>query len=334
LRSTFEHIIGPDFDNQTSGPVINSDLVVLWDHLPYYTIDYDLSRDANCAKHFGQNMLLDNCVDASNTIWIYNQYLRLESTTNNIYVPAFDYFIETFYDPLPLKKNRKYKFVSFNNKPRHHRVLTSAWVNKNFTPYDYFHTCLFNAEQDGITAHLQFIDNPGSGLPKKDLLLTNENIDGRIFRDTFYPISRDSVFNIVNEVSFFEHGATLTEKTLWAILSYNIPIVSGYGMATCMEQVGFDMFRDIVNYSGEYEKNPFKRTQHLLDSNREVLKNAHDFLTPEIISRLEYNFELLQTKNINQHAVEKLNSPEMLVKLYEIMYNNNEIKHYIKDIIS
>lgn len=330
MRSTFKHINGPEHDDQISGPKINSDVVLVCDHLPYYAVDYNLDRVSNCVKHFGQNMLLDNCLNPDNTIWIYDRYLQVESTRNNICLPDFTFFITTFDNPEPIKTQRKYKFISFNNKPRHHRILTSAWINKNFKPDDYFYTCVFNAEDEGITSHLQFIDNPGPGLPKKSIKSTNDIIHGNIFRDAFYPVACDSVFNIVNEVSFFEHASSLTEKTLWAILSYNIPIISGYGMASCMEQVGFDMFRDIVDYSSEYEKDPFVRTQHLLNSNHEVLENAHDFLTPEIISRLEYNFELLRTKDINRHAVEKLNSPEMLVKLDEIMYNINDIKYRVR----
>lgn len=328
MQNTFKHIISYQYDEHIIGPDITEDIILLEDHFPYYKIENNLSREDQCAKHYGQNMLLENCHDPHSKIWIYDSYLYSDSTKNNIYIPNLTLNVQGYKNNESPKIDRKYKFICLNNKPRFHRVLSSVWINKNFISGEYYYTANFNSD---IPQFLEFIDFPGPGLPKRvvDLPLGDfmEINTAKFFKDTFYPHASNSVFSIVNEVSFFEHACHLSEKTLWAILGYNIPIVSGYGMATYMERIGFDMFRDIVNYSSEFIKDPFLRTQRLLDDNLEVLKNAHDVLTPEILQRLEYNYHLQQRAEITKHAVEKLNTPEMLAKLDEILYNIEHMKN-------
>ena len=329
MQNTFKHIISYQYDEHVAGPDITEDIVLIEDHFPYYDIDYNSSREDLCKKHYGQNMLLENCEDPDSKTWIYDSYLYVDSTKNNIYIPSLTLNIKGFENLDPVKLHRKYKFICLNNRARFHRILSSTWINENFASDEYYYTANFNAKQDGITAHLRFIDHLGPGLPKRVVNLDGNNyiLTAKFFKDTFYPFASDSVFSIVNEVSFFEHACHLSEKTLWAILGCNIPIVSGYGMATYMERIGFDMFRDIVNYSSEFIKDPFLRTQRLLDDNLEVLKNAHDVLTPEILQRTEHNYQLLQREDITKHAVERLNTPKMLAKLDEILYNNEYINN-------
>ena len=329
LPNTFREIVG----HQYRGESITQDCVLLVDHFPYYEIDYNQSRAALCKKHYGQNMLVDNCIDPDSTTWIYDSYMYVDTTKNNIYIPSFTLNIDGYENSDPAKLDRKYKFICLNNKPRLHRILASSWIHKNFTPDEYYYTANFNIKEDGISEHLNFVDAIGPGLPRKvkNLIVGAAGAataTASIFKDTFYPFASDSVFSIVNEVSFFEHACHLSEKTLWAILGYNIPIVSGYAMATYMERIGFDMFTDIVDYSSEFIKDPFLRTQRLLNDNLEVLKNAHDVLTPEILERLEHNSSFLQRTDINKQCTTLLNSSKMLAKLDEIMYNNEYMQSY------
>ena len=75
-----------------------------------------------------------------------------------------------------------------------------------------------------------------------------DGASAEIFTDYFYEPASDSVFNIINETSSWEDGCSYNEKTNYAFLSYNIPIVTGYMAAHSLERIGFDMFTDIVNY--------------------------------------------------------------------------------------
>jgi len=325
LPNTFREIVG----HQYRGESITQDCVLLVDHFPYYEIDYNQSRAALCKKHYGQNILVDNCIDPDSTTWIYDSYMYVDTTKNNIYIPSFTLNLQGFTDTTPAKHSRKYKFCSYNNKPRFNRILASSWINANFDSKDYHYTACFNTETSGITGHKLFVDSIGPGLPYKELGTASDVfVPGNVFEKLFYPYMSNSVFNIVNEVSFFETACHISEKTLWSILAYNIPIVSGYAMCNSMERVGFDMFTDIVNYSSQYIKDPFERTWQLLNDNKQVLYNAHDIICPDIIERLEDNRRFLQRADINKHCTTLLNSSEMLAKLDEIMYNNEYMQSY------
>lgn len=312
LPSTFKFINGPE----TKTPVpITEDCIIVSDSIPCYEQTYDYNKQ----KTF---MLLENCI--GNPIWIYDMYLNVKNTNNNIYMPFINY-IPNFTNSLPVKSTRKYNFVTLNVRPKLHRIMCSAWVNKNFTSDEFFYTACFNVEDEMITEHLNYIDNPGPGLPFKEIDADLPwNLDGSsadIFTNYFYEPARDSIFNIINETSFWEDACSYNEKTNYAFLSHNIPIVSGYSAAHSLERIGFDMFTDIVNYDSQWEINPFIRTTKLLNDNFAVLKDAHNILNKDIIYRLESNFNLVQQQDINKIAINKLNDPKQVELLQDIMYN-------------
>lgn len=312
--NTFKIIDG----NYINNPVeITEDCVYIRDCIPCHqnTDNYEKQKSF---------MLFKEC--KSNPIWVYDMYLHVANTKNNIYIPNLNY-VYNFNNSLPIKNNRYYKFVTLNSKPRLHRILCSAWINNHFDLNEFFYTMKFNVEADNITEHLNYIDYPGPGLPFKEIDENLQNEDGNdiadfnIFREYFYEHSIDSVFNLVNETSFWEDGCSFNEKTAYAFLCYNIPIVSGYGAAHSLERIGFDMFTDIVNYSSQWETNPFMRTNKLLDDNLAVLKDAHNIFNKDILYRLESNYNLVNQKDINKIAINKLNDPKQIELLNDIMYN-------------
>jgi len=323
LQSTFKFINGPAYSIHNQEP-IDSDVVFLQDHFPDYPVDYNKSKEELLKTHIGHSVFHDNCINPKDKIWIYDSYLYLNDNFDNIYLPIMDLNIHNYFNNDSPKIKRRYKFVTFNNKSRFHRIIASSWINENFKPNEYFYTSGFNAEQDGITEHLLFIDKLYPGLPEK-IIGPDPSINdgGDIFTKYFYPHSSDAVFNIVNDVSFWELGCHLSEKTFWSFLSYNIPIVSGYGMAKSLEAIGFDMFTDIVNYSSQFTENPFVRTFQLLNNNKQVLENAFDILDSSILERLGHNKNLLLNPDIQKIAIKNINSPKMLAKFEELCYNDN-----------
>tara|TARA_B100001057_G_scaffold108359_1_gene106123 strand:- start:677 stop:1666 length:990 start_codon:yes stop_codon:yes gene_type:complete len=326
LRSTFKEIEGSDYNEET----INSNFVLVVDHFSYYDIDYSKSKEELLLQNIGQNKLIDNCIDPKHTTWLYDSYIYVEDNFDKIYIPIMDLNIKQFNNSDKPKLSRKYKFVTFNNKARFHRIIASSWINQNFESKDYFYTAGFNVEDEGIGEHLLFINELYPGLPKKLIGADPfESPTADTFLDVFYPHASDAVFNIVNDVSFWEYGCHLSEKTFWSFLAYNIPIISGYGMATSMERIGFDMFTDIVNYTSEFITNPFDRTFRLLNDNKDILKNAHEIVTNDIIKRLEFNRSLLLKHNIREIAIKKLNTPKMIDKLDELVYNKTISKGLI-----
>ena len=81
-RSTFR-IIDPNRYKQES---INSDVVFVEDHIPYYEIDHSKPKEVLIFENKGQNMLVDFAIDPQNTIWIYDSYLMLENNLSNIFL--------------------------------------------------------------------------------------------------------------------------------------------------------------------------------------------------------------------------------------------------------
>ena len=121
-----------------------------------------------------------------------------------------------------------------------------------------------------------------------------------------------------------EDGCSYNEKTNYAFLSYNIPIVTGYMAAHSLERIGFDMFTDIVNYDN-VEK-IFTRSARLLNDNPNIIKDAHNILNKDILYRLESNFNLINQPDINNIAINKLNEPKQIELLQDIMYNIEKAK--------
>ena len=63
------------------------------------------------------------------------------------------------------------------------------------------------------------------------------------------------------------------------------------------------------------------RTNKLLDDNLAVLKDAHNIFNKDILYRLESNYNLVNQKDINKIAINKLNDPKQIELLNDIMYN-------------
>jgi len=333
--STYKFLTAEHYDQLLyESPIVDADFVTIEDHLPYYLDDPTLTKEQKREKYVGQNMYLENCSNPKDTYFVYSCYFNIEHPGTKLYWYGFPEApkMETVY---PIEK--KYKFICLQSKPRMHRVLTSSWINENFNNEEYFYTVNFNAEQDGITAHLEFIDPIYPGLAKHFIEgndIANELSNEKFYR-LFYSYASSAVFNIITEPEFFAYGYHHSEKTDQAFLSYNIPIVHGYSACDSIKKIGFDMFEDIIDYSSQYIKDPFKRTFKLLNDNKEILKNAFDIPNQSIRERLEYNNRLIRSKDINKGLINKLNDESVIETYKEIMYNtsNKEIKEYLQNIL-
>ena len=286
------------------------DCVYVMDHLPEKELDYSSSRQQLQQEHFGQNCWLEN--NNSNTAWIFESYLHMQVPGPVLFVNVTISFTKDI--PTVTPGDKKYKFSAWLNKPRHHRMLVSSWINKNFTQ-DFEYTSQFNVADDGITDYKLFIDELYPSLPKR-------------WQDS--PPRSSSVFDIVTEPNFYELGHHWSEKTEHCILDYCIPILHGYGACDGMKKLGFDMFEDIVDYSSQYIVDPYVRTQKLMDDDIQVLQNAYDY-TNDVRQRLAENHRLLVGLGSYLHL---LNSEEDIVFFRELMYNtsNEKLKQELEHI--
>jgi hypothetical protein len=113
------------------------------------------------------------------------------------------------------------------------------------------------------------------------------------------PVYSDCDVNIVTETQYYESPGIISEKILMAFLGLQVPILIGYpGIITHCEQLGFDMFRDVVDTDYEFtnDDNRWKQALYL-----------NSYLLNKGIDRDQLHSRLLSNQ---QHA---LNLPKMLV---------------------
>ena len=98
----------------------------------------------------------------------------------------------------------------------------------------------------------------------------------------------NTAVNIVTETQYTECPGIITEKTLFAFLAQQIPVVIGYrGIVDDCESLGFDMFRDIVDTSYNHQTDD-NRWRNALRFNRELLNGKKTF---DVGQRLTNNLE-------------------------------------------
>ena len=110
-----------------------------------------------------------------------------------------------------------------------------------------------------------------------------------------HPIYTDSIINIVAETQYFEEPGIITEKTIFAFMARQIPLVIGYkGIVRDLEELGFDMFRDVIDTTYDLEDNDY-RISLAIKNNLHLLQEPFDaVLYEELKPRLEANFERLK----------------------------------------
>lgn len=114
----------------------------------------------------------------------------------------------------------------------------------------------------------------------------NDNPENFVMLDWVY---RDCAINIVTETIYNTRPGIITEKTLFAFLAGQIPILIGYpGMISDFIDMGFDLFEDIVDTSYDWLPSE-ERWKAAINLNSELLKSN--------ISRLDYAERIGFNKN-------------------------------------
>jgi hypothetical protein len=109
--------------------------------------------------------------------------------------------------------------------------------------------------------------------------------------------------NVVTESLYRESPGIITEKTVFAWLAMQVPIIIGYpGIVAHARSLGFDMFDDVVDHSYDHYPN-HTRVQAAIELNRKILTQGIDRCA--VINRLQKNFD---------HA---LSWPERMIVSYQ-----------------
>lgn len=313
-------------ENHRSSPNI-----FLVDHMP---APADFKITVNHKKQYTKNTYIELFekynVDYKNKTLITDDYLLFEDFDNLQLAVEKNFFLLAAIEFNGLAVPRydesvRYHLNFMSNKSRPHRILCA--------------TVIANIFSDNILYSYSSLDQQ-KVIADELLLDTNYNIDtARCLSDTFYnyrstektkfgsreyhssnasnfnflydKIFKNSATSIITEPCFFERGNMLTEKTLMAIYSHQFMIWPGtYKMAETAQDLGIDIFDDIIDHSYQYHDHPGKRVVEAFLLNKDFLQDLgqQEQLRVKFKSRLEANLKFAKDIKEIRRALTNLNS--------------------------
>jgi hypothetical protein len=240
-------------------------------------------------KHFG---------DRANQVivvhWNIDLHTVYNGSLNLVYFPTHSYELllkmkKTFDEWKPRyveNLSRPVRFQCLNGIPRPHRCLVVDWLDKNnLNGIRSFgdSRSLENYEYTKCIGFNQF-DNQGNWI-------------------LLQPIYSQCDVNIVTETMYYENPGIITEKTLMAILAMQVPILIGYkGIVKHFEDLGFDVFRDIVNTEYDNFSND-TRWLTALESNRNLLVDPlpREDLESRLLANREHVLSIWPEQLVNNY---------------------------------
>ena len=106
------------------------------------------------------------------------------------------------------------------------------------------------------------------------------------------PLYAQCAVNIVTETQYDARPGIVTEKTLQAMIAGQIPVIIGHpGVVQDCQELGFDMFDDLVNISYDWLPND-QRAEAALEFNRELILGNVDLKPYQERLQRQQNFVL------------------------------------------
>ena len=139
-----------------------------------------------------------------------------------------------------------------------------------------------------------------------------------------------SVTSLITESLSFQKGAVFTEKTSYAILGKTFPLWIGGGanQAQHFEEMGFDVFHDVIDHSYQYYDTLIERCYYAFKLNMRILTDYEHAskIRKSMMPRLERNQHLIKNKQIDCFCQQRIGQwPEDLQQAI-----NDELKNWIE----
>ena len=206
-------------------------------------------------------------------VWEIDMHERYQGPLNLVYFPWHTFNIirnlkriQHLWQP-KLLGARTTRWQCLNGVPRPHRVDTVA---------------LLDAIGGGYMSLSS--ERPLHIFPYHPNYFGVENEDNYL---NLLSIYGDADINIVTETQYEERPGIITEKSLFALTSLQVPLFIGYqGMIDHVKSLGFDVFEDIVDISYDWLPND-QRLSAAIDLNRDLLLHGIDRL--KLQQRLKNN---------------------------------------------
>jgi hypothetical protein len=237
----------------------------------------------------------------------------------------YNFYNVDFTDPEKIQTNLIFNFMI--NKKLDHRYLTARLVEYfDLKHFDYtFSGSAINVDDTRILKDIKIID-PERITFTSDLMmeiLGDITLPPKFFLiENFSDIAKehgaigsfggvreawksgiDTIFNssFISLITESDNGdydkvTIITEKTIFALIGLTVPIwPGGYRHAEGMQEMGFDVFADLIDHSYQHESTMFMRCFRAFKDNLDILKDLQNAksIRQKIMPRLLQNREHL-----------------------------------------
>jgi hypothetical protein len=236
----------------------NDRSMVLMHCQDFLNVDDGYCRELDMIQqHFG-----DNAHKVAAIVWNQNLDEVYQGPVRLLYFPTHTYEILVNLDSTreewqpQLLKPRTRPFQCLNGVPKKHRRRTVWYLDK-------FHNGVISL-------------NPDRPIPGWPYYPNYEHCSNEENYIRLLDVYGSCDVNVVTETLYQHRPGIITEKTIFALLSLQVPLVIGYaGIVADIKASGFDVFDDIIDTGYDWMANE-RRIETAIESNRDVLTNGID----------------------------------------------------------
>lgn len=211
-----------------------------------------------------------------------------------------------------------YHWISLANYPRLHRAMSAVmlrglgWDQQGYVTFNSYLFHDFDEWKDFGHLHRDYLelldewsgllskgyssikDRPFHSVGHRQIYSTGQSDNALNFDSSLRSLYKNSAVEIVNETQFDAPGYHVTEKFLNSVYGFNIPIILGpMRLTDYLEDLGFDMFRDVVDTTHDTVNTPGLRILSALLKNQRLLTDREYAIDRwrELRLRLEKNYD-------------------------------------------
>jgi hypothetical protein len=147
------------------------------------------------------------------------------------------------------------------------------------------------------------------------------------WQEKFQQLYQHSAVSLIAEDIQFQQAALFTEKTLWAAMAQTFPIwIGGYNQARAWQQMGFDIFDDVIDHSYQNYQSLWQRCYYAFAKNLPILTDLEmaRSLRNHYRSRLLANRDLIFSGQFGVHIQNTVGSQQS--KYHNLL--ENAVKSY------
>lgn len=192
-------------------------------------------------------------------------------------------------------------YISFDTSELDKKA-PSLWRNQTWLEYCNWNLSTITGKERELILQgfekLKISTDTASTINEPDTVFAAQKNNVDNFVNFLEPIYKNTFIEIVGETTFSEPSFLVTEKTLNTIWGCNFPImIGGQGIVSHIRNdLGIDVFDDIIDHSYDIESDPVRRLTQAINLNKDLLKDVDNVkkLWKESMHRFIKNNEILR----------------------------------------